>query len=170
MKTRAHPAARIRLRTARARDLPAVLGLYAQPAIDASDVLPVAAAKVILRRFSRYPNYHLYVATLGRRVVGTYALLIMDNLAHRGARSGVVEDVMVAPELHGRGIGRKMMQHALERCAAARCYKLSLSSNLRRKAAHRFYEGLGFERHGYSFLVKIPGRKAWPRGVVRRRR
>jgi GNAT superfamily N-acetyltransferase len=144
------------MRAARCTDIAAVLRLYAQPDIDAGQVLSLDEAKAIFRKFRRYPDYHLYVATLDSRVVGTYALLIMDNLAHRGARSGVVEDVMVAPELHGRGIGRQMMEHALERCAAAECYKLALSSNLRRTAAHRFYEGLGFERHGYSFLIRIP--------------
>jgi len=35
------------------------------------------------------------------------------------------------------------------------CYKLTLSSNLRREAAHAFYESLGFTKHGYSFLIEF---------------
>ena len=30
---------------------------------------------------------------------------------------------------------------------------MALSSNLKREAAHAFYESLGFEKHGYSFRV-----------------
>jgi hypothetical protein len=32
-------------------------------------------------------------------------------------------------------------------------YKLALSSNLRRLDAHRFYDTMGFARHGYSFSI-----------------
>jgi GNAT superfamily N-acetyltransferase len=50
-------------------------------------------------------------------------------------------------------VGRAMMAHAIEQCRKAGCYKLALSSNLKREDAHRFYESLGFERHGYSFVI-----------------
>jgi predicted GNAT family acetyltransferase len=36
----------------------------------------------------------------------------------------------------------------------AGCYKMALSSNVKRAAAHAFYESLGFERHGYSFVIR----------------
>jgi hypothetical protein len=36
----------------------------------------------------------------------------------------------------------------------ASCYKLALSANRKRKAAHAFYESLGFAQHGLSFLVE----------------
>jgi ribosomal protein S18 acetylase RimI-like enzyme len=71
-----------------------------------------------------------------------------------------VEDVAVLPRYQGRGIGRAMMRHAMSECRAAGCYKLTLSSNLKREAAHRFYDGLGFERHGYSFRVELEKRSA----------
>jgi GNAT superfamily N-acetyltransferase len=77
----------------------------------------------------------------------------MDNLAHLGAPSAIVEDVVVSPAQRGEGIGKQMMQHAMQRCKQAGCYKMMLSSNLAREQAHRFYEDLGFERHGYSFRI-----------------
>jgi ribosomal protein S18 acetylase RimI-like enzyme len=77
----------------------------------------------------------------------------MDNIGHLGTPSAVVEDVAVAPACQGRGIGRRMMAHALDLARAKGCYKLALSSNLKREAAHGFYESLGFEKHGFSFRV-----------------
>ncbi|HUP64287.1 MAG TPA: GNAT family N-acetyltransferase [Thermoanaerobaculia bacterium] len=53
------------------------------------------------------------------------------------------------------GIGRRLLELAMEKAAEAGCYKLVLSSNSRRTDAHRFYENLGFERHGISFAVAI---------------
>jgi GNAT superfamily N-acetyltransferase len=135
-------------------DLPAVLRIYAQPGLDEGDVLSEEQARAHYRRFRLYPDYRLYVAVAAGEVVGTFALLIMDNLAHRGAPSAVVEDVAVRADVQGRGVGKAMMEFARERCREAGCYKMALSSNLKRGPAHAFYESLGFERHGYSFLIR----------------
>lgn len=142
------------IRAATERDLPAVLALYAQPDLDDGNVLRADQAGAIFARFARYPNYTLYVAEEAQQVIGTFALLIMDNLAHRGTPSGVVEDVVVSAAHRGRGIGGAMMRFAMARCALHGCYKMALSSNLKRTAAHAFYDSLGFERHGFSFVVK----------------
>lgn len=141
------------IRPATSADLPGVLALYAQPALDDGRVLPVQDAEKIFARFARYPDYTLYVAETDRQIVGTFALLIMDNLGHLGASSAVVEDVAVDPALQGRGVGQEMMAFAIERAREKRCYKLVLSSNAKRERAHAFYESLGFERHGYSFRI-----------------
>lgn len=143
----------VRVREASERDLPGVLALYAQPELDAGAVFSEEEARAHFARLRRYPDYRLYVAERAGEIVGTFALVILDNLSHRGAPSGVVEAVAVRPDLQGQGIGRQMMACALERCRAAGCYKMALSSNLRRAAAHAFYESLGFERHGYSFRI-----------------
>jgi GNAT superfamily N-acetyltransferase len=152
----------IQFRSATADDIPAVLTLYAQPDFDDGKVLPVGDAMRLLERFSAYPDYTLYVAEQDGSIVGSFALLIMDNLGHRGAPSGIVEDVVVAPQWHGRGVGRAMMDFAHARCRDKRCYKLVLSSNAKRERAHAFYESLGFARHGYSFRAELapksPGR------------
>jgi GNAT superfamily N-acetyltransferase len=147
------------IRKATAADIPGVLSLYAQPDLDDGKVLPVADAVALFERFGRYPDYTLYVAEEGGEIIGTFALLIMDNLGHLGASSGIVEDVVVAPARQSGGIGRKMMQFALDTCRAKRCYKLVLSSNAKRVRAHAFYESLGFERHGYSFRIDLD---QWP--------
>jgi GNAT superfamily N-acetyltransferase len=123
--------------------------------VDDGKVLPTKQAQGILARIRSYPEYRIYVAKTGDRIVGTFALLIMDNLAHMGAPSAVVEDVVVQPDRQGKGIGKQMMQFAIRRCKEIGCYKLSLSSNLKREVAHRFYESLGFRRHGYSYFVKL---------------
>ncbi len=145
----------VEVREATDEDLPQVLQLYAQPEIDDGEVLPLDDARNLLQRFSAYPNYKLYVALLDTKVVGSFALLIMDNIGHMGAKSGVMEDVVVDPTIHRKGIGKAMMSAAFKVCRANGCYKLALSANLKRDAAHSFYEALGFERHGYSFLVPL---------------
>lgn len=135
-------------------DLPAILALFAQPEMDAGEVLPLAEARAILERMRAYPDYRVYAASLGPAIVGTFSLLVMDNLAHRGARSAIVEDVAVEPAYQSRGIGQAMMREAMALARAKGCYKMALSSNARRTRAHSFYESLGFRRHGISFVVE----------------
>ncbi len=48
-----------------------------------------------------------------------------------------------------------MMKYAIDVCKKRNCYKLSLSSNLKRERAHKFYENHGFHKHGYSYLIEI---------------
>jgi len=148
------------IRAAQRTDLPGVLALCAQPGMDDGRMLPLQDAEHIFARFARYPDYTLYIAEVNRQIVGSFALLIMDNLAHLGAPSAIVEDVVVDPALHGQGIGQAMMRFALDRARDKRCYKLMLSSNAKRERAHAFYESLGFTRHGYSFHVELQGASA----------
>ena len=143
------------IRTAIENDLTDILNLYAQPEMDNSSVLSIDDAKNIFNCMKKYPNYMVYVALIDNVIVGTFALLIMDNLAHLGTPSGIVEDVAVDQKYHGQGIGKQMMQFAMEKCQKYGCYKLILSSNVKRAQAHRFYESLGFRQHGISFHVAI---------------
>jgi GNAT superfamily N-acetyltransferase len=145
-------------RLATVEDLPDVLRLYRDSGLEQDFSLTLADAEQWFQRIQQYPNYTLWVATLKElddRRVGTFALLVMDNLVHHGSPSGIVEGVAVDPEFQGMGIGRQMMAFAMAQCQAAGCYKLSLSTNLRRKEAHLFYESLGFQKHGYSYSVEI---------------
>jgi GNAT superfamily N-acetyltransferase len=145
----------VTIRQAREADLPTILQLYAQPDIDDGAVLSIEEAEQIFRRFAGYPDYRLFVAVHQGEIVGSYALLIMDNLGHLGARSALIEDVVVDPDFQGSGIGRAMMNHAISEARVKGCYKVALSSNIKRERAHAFYEAIGFERHGYSFLLRL---------------
>ncbi len=142
------------LREAREADLPDILSLYCQLGQNDGTVLSLDEARGIFDRLRSYPDYRIHVALADGKIVGTFALLIMDNLAHRGARSAILEDVVVAEGLRGQGVGKKMMAYAGNLCREKQCYKMALNSNRHRVAAHRFYESLGYERHGYSFAIQ----------------
>ena len=143
------------IRVATEEDLPAVLALYAQDDFDQGRVLSLEAARAVFSQFANYSDYRLYVAETDGRIMGSFALLVMVNLGHQGKPSAIVEDVVVSQSHQGQGIGRAMMAFALERCREKGCYKLQLSSNLKRRNAHAFYEALGFERHGFSYRIEI---------------
>lgn len=144
-----------RCREADHNDLGAILRLYQEAQIDDSESLALSDAQTLFSRMKSYPNYHLYVAEEAQQIIGSFALLIMDNLGHRGTPSAIVEDVAVHPGYQRQGIGKDMMQFAIQLSRDAGCYKIVLSSNLKREKAHAFYEALGFEKHGYSYRLNL---------------
>ncbi len=146
----------LHIRKANDSDVPSILRLVSQLDIAGEAPLSVEDGVQLLRRMAGYPNYAVYVAeTDPGTVVGTFALLVMDNFAHRGAPSAIVEDVCVDASARGQGIGRAMMDFAMDIARQNGCYKLVLSSNGARTRAHDFYRSLGFAQHGLSFHVDL---------------
>lgn len=142
------------IRQATLDDVKHILYIYAE-ALDNGKVLSLENTQRIFLKQQQYPDYQIYVAVYEQQIVGTFALLIMENMAHLGTSSAVVEDVGVLPAMQGKGIGKLMMEFALQYAKEKGCYKMSLSSNLRREKAHKFYESLGFQKHGFSFLMDL---------------
>lgn len=136
-------------------DLVSVLNLYRNVLDKGKHILTEEEANFIFKKMSQYPDYHLFIAKFESEIIGSFALLIMDNLAHFGSPSAIVEDVVVSDKYQNKGIGKMMMKFAMEKAKTKGCYKMVLSSNLKRVDAHRFYENLGFEKHGFSFVVEF---------------
>jgi GNAT superfamily N-acetyltransferase len=98
---------------------------------------------------------NVWIASRDGEPVGSFILAIVPALGARCRPVALVEDVVVRKSARGAGNGRAMMNFAMKKAREAGAYKLMLSSNLERGEAHRFYDSIGFERHGYSFLVKL---------------
>lgn len=137
-------------RAASKADLPEILPLYAQPDFDDGKVLSLSEAERIFERMAHYPDYALYVAVCNGQIVGTFALLIMDNLGHLGTPSAVIDDVAVDPAWQNRGIENMMIHYALETARQKGCYKAALSSNLKRTRA-RFLQVTGLRASRVQF-------------------
>jgi len=144
----------VKIRQATLDDVKDILQIYAE-SLDNGKVLSVEKAQIVFLKQQQYPDYKVFVAEYEQQLVGTFALLIMENMAHQGTPSAVVEDVGVIPAMQGKGIGKVMMEYALNYAKEKGCYKMSLSSNLKREKAHQFYESLGFQKHGFSFLMNL---------------
>ena len=142
---------------AQREEAPGLAELYAVAGINDYDERDAAQALAAWDRMHQaLPTVRVLVA---RRCDGTLmaalTLLILPLVGHSGRPSALVEDVAVHPVMQRMGLGRQMMQRAMALAREAGCYKLALSSHDKREEAHRFYEGLGFERQGVSFSVNL---------------
>ena len=145
------------IRSACAADVASLLLLYKLLEVVTEPAVPLERALARFSDLESNPHHRLYVSELGAAIVGTFSLIFIPGLSHSARDSCVVEDVGVAQEMQGAGIGKQMMHFAMAACVARHCYKLVLSSHVRRERAHRFYEGLGFRKHGYSYLLDLSG-------------
>jgi GNAT superfamily N-acetyltransferase len=143
----------IEIRLAGQNDLSRVLALYRL--LDG----PYAAAERAVteeeawRTLRSNPGQHLLVAEVAGSVVGTATVIVVPNIGHGGKPWAAVENVVVAEECRGRGVGVRLMAAAGDLGREVGCYKLVLSSNLTREKAHAFYRRLGWRRTHAGFSL-----------------
>jgi len=73
------------------------------------------------------------------------------------AGEGEFRMLAVAPEAQGRGVGSALVRFCLDRFREVGCTAVVLSSLAEMHAAHRVYEGLGFERLSERDWEPYPG-------------
>jgi GNAT superfamily N-acetyltransferase len=145
----------VEIEKAQTSDLAGITGLIGQDDMSPDSRLDSHEVEKLFKDFCANPWHELYVAKQQENIIGTFSLFIVQHLSHNGGRSLIVEDVVVKTEFQGKGIGRKMMEFAIERGQALGCYKIFLSSGAKRTDAHAFYEGLGFQKHGFTFYLPL---------------
>jgi GNAT superfamily N-acetyltransferase len=85
------------------------------------------------------------VAGRAGAIVGTLDLVLVDNPTHAGAPWACLENVVVAPAARRSGVGRALVESALDLARAAGAYKVQLLSGAGRTDAHALYEAAGFD-------------------------
>ena len=100
-------------------------------------------------------NNELLVAEADGEIVGTLQLTLTPSISFQGGKRATVESVRVDQKYRNLGIGRKLMQYAIERAQAAGCISMQLTTNAERTDAHRFYENLGFEGSHLGMKLKL---------------
>lgn len=151
-------SAPLQIRPATEADLEVLLTLFESAGLDRPGENDRAQAPVLWQRL-RQAGAQVLLAERDGQPLGTLTLYVLPLLAHQGRPGAVVEDVAVLPSEQGQGVGRALMTAAMQQALRAGCYKLALSSNASRQAAHAFYDHLGFDRHGISFAVTLPQEK-----------
>jgi GNAT superfamily N-acetyltransferase len=152
------PSHAVGIRPATAGDLARIVEIFEFGSLvegkeDPNDLSPYEAALVDI---AGGPGAVLVAeAEADGEVVGVCQLIIFRHLQARGGLCAEVESVHVHPGWRGRGIGRLLLQAALQRARDLGCYRLQLTSNQARPAAHRFYESLGLEPSHLGFKLPL---------------
>jgi GNAT superfamily N-acetyltransferase len=149
----------VTMRAAVQDDLPEIVRLLAADAVTGnrerySDPL-LPSYEEAFREISQDPNNELIVADLNGAVIGTLQLTFIPNLTLRGGKRALVEAVFIDQQYRGQGIGKKLMQWAIERARQRNCRMIQLTTNKARHDAQRFYEALGFTGSHIGMKYKL---------------
>jgi GNAT superfamily N-acetyltransferase len=141
------------IRPVRRSDAPAILRCLA--ALSAQDGADHAATAEDYRRhgFGRDRVFHALVAESGGEVVGV-AVFFPTFSTQRGTPGVYVQDLWLAPEMRGRGLGRRLLAAVRARAARWGADHLLLMVARRNARAARFYARTGFRRlASYDTLI-----------------
>lgn len=99
------------------------------------------------------PAYQLLIAEKDREVVGFIALHFYNELHLPGA-VGRITSFCVNENNRGTGIGTLLLNEAEDYFKANGCFKIEVTSNLRRTITHQYYLHQGYKETSKHF-VKI---------------
>jgi ribosomal protein S18 acetylase RimI-like enzyme len=94
----------------------------------------------------------VYVAERDGVVMGMVTLCVYTTLT--GAKA-YLDHLVVAPESRRIGIGRALVEYAIERAAEAGASRVDLTARATKQAAHGLYRSLGFEQRETLLLRRL---------------
>ncbi|MFC4105350.1 GNAT family N-acetyltransferase [Micromonospora zhanjiangensis] len=127
-------------------DLPAIVALLADDVLGKGrDFTEVDEAyERAFRAITDDPRNHEIVADDDGEVVGCMQLTYIPGLGRHGAERALIEAVRVRADRRGAGLGRDMMEWAIDQARRRGCAMVQLTTDKSRTDAHRFYARLGF--------------------------
>ncbi len=105
------------------------------------------SAKIIngstLQKLTNSECTRLYVAKEGDTIFGMLSLVVFS--IPTGTKAWI-EDVVVDERARGKGVGKELMNHALNVAKELGAKSADLTSRPSREAANKLYQAIGFER------------------------
>lgn len=98
--------------------------------------------------------YQVLLAEDEGQVVGLLGLCFRHTLFHP-APSALIDELVVEQDHRGRGVGHQLMVEAIERCRAAGCCEIEVSTERSNEVAQRFYRQHGFGHEAVLFELEF---------------
>ncbi len=135
-------------RPARAEDVPGIIALVGEIFEEYGFTLNVEADEPRLleaHTWCRSSGGGFWVVPIDGVVRATAAVFL-----HAGA--GELKSLYVHPSLRRRGLGRRLVEMAMQRARESGRPRMILWSDTRLRDAHRLYRNMGFRQHGVRML------------------
>ena len=142
----------LKFRLARRVDVPGIRALLSDDTLGQTreDMSEQGLQKYIkaFAAIEQSPDNELWVAledgSASGEILGTWQVTYIPYLSRGGNVRCLIEAVRTKGDRRGEGIGKKMMEFALDQARLKGCALAQLTTDKTRPEAHRFYQGLGF--------------------------
>jgi GNAT superfamily N-acetyltransferase len=151
----------MQIRLAETSDFEGACALYRQLGGKLA-VLEGVDGKARWQELLNHQGSFVFVGDDNRFITSIISLHLLPNMTNMGRPYAMIENVVTDSEHRGKGIGRKVMQAAIEYAWEKNAYKIMLLTGKDREdgGAVGFYERLGFrgdEKHAMT-MRKVPPR------------
>lgn len=138
-------------------DMPSIFALYGElaGAYSHAESDELQQQESLWQEVASDSRQTILVAEEAKVIIGTLTLIIVPNLGHHGQPWAAIENVVVAGNVRGKGIGKALMTEATRIAKEKNCYKIVLSTNLVRVEAHEFYRQLGWKQSHIGFSLEL---------------
>ncbi len=102
-------------------------------------------------RIENDPDRVVLVAERRGQIIGTLDLAVVANLTHDAQSWAVIDNVVVEPVARRRGVGRALVDEAVERATHADCYKVEFLPHESGNGATAFCRSVGFQGSAEGF-------------------
>ncbi|MBP5437136.1 MAG: GNAT family N-acetyltransferase [Treponema sp.] len=126
------------------KDLPSLLDLYIQLSESNKNLTLDESKKIWMNEIEENKNIKYFGAVENGKVLSTCYCVIIPNLTNFNQPICFVENVVTDKNYRKQGLGKRLIEKAIETAKENNCYKVILLSGIARKEAHQFYEKIGF--------------------------
>lgn len=126
------------------KDLPSLLDLYIQLSESNKNLTLDESKKIWMNEIEENKNIKYFGAVEDGKVLSTCYCVIIPNLTNFNQPICFVENVVTDKNYRKQGLGKRVIEKAIETAKENNCYKVILLSGIARKEAHQFYEKIGF--------------------------
>ena len=107
-----------------------------------------------LRKMADNDAYQVLLAEDEGQVVGLLSLSFRYTIFHP-APSALIDELVVERGHRRQGVGQRLMVDAIERCRAAGCCEIEVSTERSNEAAQEFYRQHGFSHEAVLFELEF---------------
>jgi GNAT superfamily N-acetyltransferase len=146
----------ILIREATKSDLPAIGKLLEDltNAMDDTEGIEIGIAIKTFEHLLNDASSHILVAAMEGTPVGFINFTIRQTILHRSP-SALIDELVVAEEYQGKGVGKQLVLVALKKCRQLGCCEVEVSTEKTNLKARKFYKKYGFEERGMLFEMDL---------------
>jgi GNAT superfamily N-acetyltransferase len=147
----------ILVRTADEFDLPAIEELMAEliESVNNGECFDIRIVSENCKTLLSDANSHILVAETGETVVGLINFAVRKTLLHSGL-SGLIDELIVTKSHRGKGVGKRLVYAAAEKCEQLGCCEIEVSTEFTNTNAREFYKKCGFGEIGVLLERGLP--------------
>ena len=113
--------------------------------------------RAIFDRILASSEFRLLVADVDGVAVGTCYLNVIPNISNGGPAYAVIENVVTRDSVRRKGVGRSLLDRAVEMAFEEGCYKVMLLSGRTNPGVHEFYRRCGFDpKEKQAYIRRAP--------------